>query len=152
VVAGPEAAGLATAAGRPVCAGLGRDPRFASLEGRLRHGDEIDDEICAWTRGLPGGAVETRLQQAGVPAHVVLGTEAAAGDPQLRARRHFLPVEHRLHGEVLIESSRAELSRTPARVTRAGPTLGGDTDFVLRELLGYSDQQVARLRAGAVLR
>ena len=130
---------------------LAEDPRFASVEGRLRHRDAIDGDIAAWTRSLPGAEVETRLQHAGVPAHVVLGTEAAAGDPQLLARRHFARVEHRLLGEVPIESSRAELSRTPARVTRAGPTLGQDNDFVLLELLGYSGEQVARLRASGAL-
>ena len=79
------------------------------------------------------------------------GFPAAAQDPQLVARRHFLRVSHPVHGEVPIESSRAELERTPARVERAGPTLGEDTDAVLRELLGYSSEEVEKLRATGVL-
>jgi crotonobetainyl-CoA:carnitine CoA-transferase CaiB-like acyl-CoA transferase len=57
-----------------------------------------------------------------------------------------------VHGEVPIESSRAELGRTPARVERAGPKLGEDTDFVLRELLGYTDAEVDGLRSSGALR
>jgi crotonobetainyl-CoA:carnitine CoA-transferase CaiB-like acyl-CoA transferase len=130
---------------------LASDPRYASLEARRRHSGELDASISTWTRALPASEVESRLQQAGVPAHAVLGSVAASGDPQLRARRHFLRVPHSVHGEVPIESSRAELERTPARVARAGPTLGEDTDFVLRELLGYSSADVDRLRASGVL-
>jgi crotonobetainyl-CoA:carnitine CoA-transferase CaiB-like acyl-CoA transferase len=100
---------------------------------------------------LPAVEVEARLQRAGVPAHAVLGSVAAARDPQLAARRHFLRVAHAVHGEVPIESSRAELERTPARVGRAGPGLGEDTDFVLRELLGYSSEAIETLRSSGAL-
>jgi benzylsuccinate CoA-transferase BbsF subunit len=142
---------------RRLCDALGRpdlasDPRFVTIEGRRRHRAAIDAVIAAWTRTLPGPEVETRLQRAGVPAHVVLGSVAAAADPQLRSRRHFRWVPHSVHGAVPIESSRAELERTPAHVERAGPTLGEDTDFVLRELLGYSSAEVERLRASGALR
>jgi crotonobetainyl-CoA:carnitine CoA-transferase CaiB-like acyl-CoA transferase len=131
---------------------LAGDPRFATLDGRRRHRDLIDSELSAWTTSRAGAEVETRLQNAGVPAHAVLGTVAASGDPQVLHRRHFLRVPHGEHGEVPVESSRAELSRTPARVTRAGPVLGEDTDFVLRELLGYEPSEVQRLRASGALR
>ena len=125
---------------------------MASIEGRRRHRDEIDAAVAAWTRTLAGLEAEAALQRAGVPAHVVLGSVTAAADPQLRSRRHFLRVPHSVHGEVPVESSRAELERTPARVERAGPRLGEDTDFVLRELLGYSDAEIDRLRASGALR
>jgi crotonobetainyl-CoA:carnitine CoA-transferase CaiB-like acyl-CoA transferase len=139
---------LCTAIGRP---DLAREARFATLDARRRHATPLDVEIEAWTGTLPGAEIETRLQQAGVPAHVVLGTAAAPSDPQLLHRRHFLRVPHGHHGEVPVESSRAELERTPARVTRAGPLLGEDTDYVLRELLGYRQDDVERLRASGVL-
>jgi crotonobetainyl-CoA:carnitine CoA-transferase CaiB-like acyl-CoA transferase len=142
---------------RALCAAMDRpelavDPRFDALDGRRRHLAALDAEVTAWTRARPGPEVESKLQRAGVPAHVVLGTIAAATDPQLRQRRHFLRVAHAVHGEVPVESSRAELSRTPARVTRAGPVLGEDTDYVLRELLGYPEQEIERLRASGALR
>ena len=37
------------------------------------------------------------------------------------------------------------LSRTPGRVERTGPTLGEHNDFVLRELLGYADDEITQL-------
>jgi benzylsuccinate CoA-transferase BbsF subunit len=52
---------------------------------------------------------------------------------------------------VLVESTRFRLSRTPARVERGGPTIGQDTDSVLRDLLGYSDERIEALRAAGAL-
>jgi benzylsuccinate CoA-transferase BbsF subunit len=131
---------------------LAREAKFASLSARLAHRIELDAELSAWTRAHSGSEIASRLQAAGVPAHVVLGSVAAANDPQLASRRHFLRVPHGVHGEVPVESSRAELERTPARVARAGPLLGEDTDLVLREWLGYDDETIARLRSSGALR
>ena len=35
------------------------------------------------------------------------------------------------------------MSRTPCKVRRAAPRLGEDTNYVLREILGYSPEQIA---------
>jgi len=142
---------------RRLCAAIARpelanDARYESLDARLRHLAELDGAVAAWTQTLPGHEIEMRLQSVGVPAHVVLGSVAAMSDQQLASRRHFLHVPHGVHGEVPVESSRAELERTPARVERAGPLLGEDTDHVLRELLGYSVDTVDGLRAKGALR
>ena len=47
---------------------LACDARFATVSGRMRHHDEIDERIEAWTGGLPSAEVEARLKQAGVSA------------------------------------------------------------------------------------
>ena len=126
--------------------GLAADARFATLDGRLGHADEIDAAISAWTRGLAPAEAERLLQAQGVPAHAVAHS---AGDPQLDG--HFIEVAHALRGTDVVESSRYRLSRSPARVERGGPTIGQDTDAVLRELLGYDDVRIASLRAAGAI-
>jgi crotonobetainyl-CoA:carnitine CoA-transferase CaiB-like acyl-CoA transferase len=44
------------------------------------------------------------------------------------------------------------MSRTPGRVARGAPTLGGDTAYVLEQVLGYSAERVAALGARGVLK
>jgi crotonobetainyl-CoA:carnitine CoA-transferase CaiB-like acyl-CoA transferase len=127
------------------------DPRFASLEARLAHVEALDEELAAWTRAREPLEVERLLQEAGVPAHAVMHTGLAARDPQLARGGHFVEVPHALHGPVLVESTRIRLSRTPARVERAAPTIGQDTDPVLRELLGYAPDRIEALRAAGAL-
>ena len=50
-----------------------------------------------------------------------------------------------MHRTCVVEGSRLVLSRTPAVVRRAGPSLGEHNDLVLRELLGYDDERVTDL-------
>jgi crotonobetainyl-CoA:carnitine CoA-transferase CaiB-like acyl-CoA transferase len=44
-----------------------------------------------------------------------------------------------------------KLHRTPLAVWRAAPCLGEDTDYVLREVLGYDEEHVAALRDAGTL-
>jgi len=128
---------------------LSADARLATLEGRRTHADEIDEAIAQWTGARGGSEGEQALQQAGVPAHVVVHAERAAEEPQFEG--HFVEAPHELHGTAFVESTRFTLSRTPARVERAAPTLGQDTDAVLRELLGYDPARIESLRAAGTL-
>jgi crotonobetainyl-CoA:carnitine CoA-transferase CaiB-like acyl-CoA transferase len=56
---------LAVAIGRPE---LVEDARFTGNAGRLRHHDELDREIEAWTRARPAESAEQALKKSGVPA------------------------------------------------------------------------------------
>jgi crotonobetainyl-CoA:carnitine CoA-transferase CaiB-like acyl-CoA transferase len=96
-------------------------------------------------------ALAEKLQSAGVPAHAVQSSADLSADPQLAARGHFLPVTHPAAGASWVEAARIQLSRTPARVPTVAPSLGGDNDFVLRELLGYDDERIAALAVAEAL-
>ena len=54
-------------------------------------------------------------------------------------------------GETFVENARYRLSRTPAEVKRASPSLGQDNQYVLEKLLGYSDDRISDLVANGVL-
>jgi benzylsuccinate CoA-transferase BbsF subunit len=56
---------LAGAIGRPE---LANDERFATVVGRMRHHDELDAAIGAWTRERANTEVEQQLRAAGLPA------------------------------------------------------------------------------------
>jgi formyl-CoA transferase len=74
-------------------------------------------------------------------------------DPQLIHRRYFREVPHPTQpgGATWIESHRPILSRTPACLERAGPTMGQHNDEVLHGQLGYSDEQIAELAVAGAL-
>ena len=58
--------------------------RFATLERRLEHQDEIDQRLSAWTRTLDKYELMERLQAAGVPAGAVQSSaDRVERDPQL---------------------------------------------------------------------
>ena len=130
---------------------LHQDERFSSRAARLRHHDELDTILASWTSQHEAHKAETLLQEAGVPASAVQSLYELATDPQLLHRGHFVPLAHPVHGTTTVEGSRFVLSRTPAQINRAAPTLGGDTSYVLQTLLGYSPERIAELSAQNVL-
>lgn len=127
------------------------DERFVTRLSRLQHQEELDALVAAWTQSRAATSIEMLLQQHGVPANAVLSMDALYHDPQFGHRHHFVELEHPLHGTTVVEGSRFQLSRTPARIQHAAPTLGRHSRYVLETILGYSRTHIAELEALGVL-
>ena len=125
---------------------------LATAEGRRAAAAELDDAVASWTSVRTAGDVERELQSLGVPAHVSASSADFAADPQLASRGHLVALDHPLHGTAHVEGPRYLLSETPGSVRRPAPTLGRDNETVLRDLLGYTDDQIRALEEGQVLR
>jgi len=141
---------------RALCQSAGQtswpgDPRFSTLASRLANREALDAALGQWTSTRTVDEIEAVLQAAHVPVHRVSSSEDVLADPQLASRRHFIEVEHPELGSVTIENSRMVLSATPARVTTPAPVFGQHNEHVLRNLLGYSEEEVAELVASGAL-
>ena len=117
-------------------------PRFADSYARERNADALDALVESWTREHTAEEVMGRLQAAGVAAGVVQTGADLSRDPQLKARGFFQRVPDHQGEERIIESAPYKLSRTPGAVTRGAPAFAADMTYVLRELLGMSDDEV----------
>ena len=129
---------------------LASDPRLATAKGRRDNTAEIDAAISIWTTAMGAGAAEAHLQSRGVPAYQVQTSAQAARDPQLAHRAHFVEVNHSTLGKTIVEGPRAHLSRTPARVQAAGPSLGEHNQYVLEKILGYGEERITALVGAGV--
>lgn len=130
---------------------LGRDERLATVEGRLAHQDELDAAITGWTRQFDPHEAERTLQARHVPASAVETIPELYDDPQLRHREHFVDLEHPDFGTTTVEGTRFKLSRTPAQVGGAAPTLGRENQNVLANVLGYDEEKITGLVVAEVL-
>ena len=139
---------LAAACGQPQWAD---DTRFATLEARKRHEDELDSLIGGWTAGRPAVKVMETLQAAGVPAGVVQDARQVLDDPHMAERGYFVRLDHPELGEQAYDGSGFSLSRTPAEPRRHAPLLGEHTYEVATEILGLSDDEIAALVEERVL-
>jgi len=126
-------------------ADLASDARFADFAGRQANRTELDAIIGEWTAPQPPRATEEALQALGVPAYTVQNAREMYTDPQILHRGHFVEVPHPVTGTTWVENSRYKLSRTPARVERAAPTVGQHTQYVLEEVLGYGEDRINQL-------
>jgi benzylsuccinate CoA-transferase BbsF subunit len=125
--------------------GWSEDPRFVTAVARIENRAVLDEAIASWTVGFDPATLEDLLQRVGVPVHRVSTSFDTLADPQLEARHHIISLEHARLGQVPVESSRMRFSRTPAIAERAAPEIGQDNDYVLRELLGSTDQEITEL-------
>ena len=129
---------------------LATDPSLCTLSGRRARAAELERYVTEWTAGRTADDAARCCCERGVPAHAVASSAACAADPQLRARNHFLEVEHPSFGPVTVEAPRLALSRTPGAPGPI-PVLGQHTWELLGETFGYSDEQIAGLFADETL-
>ena len=120
------------------------EPRFGSTASREEHADDLDKLVEAWTVSQNAEAAMHLIQAAGVAAGVALtGEDMANSDPQLRERGTFHQVPDAAGVMRIIERAPYKLSRTPGEVIKGAPEFGADQDFVLSEILGLSDEELA---------
>jgi crotonobetainyl-CoA:carnitine CoA-transferase CaiB-like acyl-CoA transferase len=130
---------------------LAADPRFADVVSRYRNQDELDGILAAWTRGLTPEVVTEALQVAGVAAAPVLGVPALFDDAHLRVRGFWESVSHPEAGTWDVDGVPWRLSRSPAHIRLPAPRFAEHNDYVLRGLLGLSEEEVRELAAAGVI-
>jgi crotonobetainyl-CoA:carnitine CoA-transferase CaiB-like acyl-CoA transferase len=144
---------LVEAMGKPAWAA---DPRFATFASRREHPDELDSQLERFTSGFDRYELMDTLQHAGVPAGVVQDApDRLERDPQLRARGHFTMLGNDEVDPLPLEGVPFHMAATPPHTGgiahRGPPTLGQDTDAVLRELLALGDDELDALHGEGVL-
>lgn len=93
----------------------------------------------------------TRLEEKRIPCARVNSLDEALADEQVLSRNMVVELSHPEGGSTRGPGNPIKLSRTSEESFSAAPLLGQHTDQVLRELLGYSEEQMGSLRAsGAV--
>ncbi len=122
------------------------DADRAALDSVL-NGEALED----WTAARSAEDAMNTLQAAGVPAHAVQDSAACFADPQLQHRNHFVELDHPTQGRSVVEGARIVFGRAPAGRPTVAPTMGADNDHVLREILGYTDDQIIELVASGAL-
>jgi crotonobetainyl-CoA:carnitine CoA-transferase CaiB-like acyl-CoA transferase len=135
---------------RKLCAVLGkpdmvRDPRFATMEDRVRNVDELDAGIETWTSQRTPHQVMKLMQTGGVPAGAVQNSEDLYRDIQLRSLGYMTEVKVGNRGEMTFDGPPVFLSDGQKDGTDGAPLLGAHNDYVYHELLGLTSKEISRL-------
>ena len=132
---------------------LADDARFSDVVSRYRNRAELEEMVSAWTSERPHRDTAAELQAAGVPAMPVLTVPELVEDPHLGERGFFEDVTHREAGTWLMDGPAWRFGFTPPHVRLPAPCFGEHNDYVFRELLGLSEDELAALeREGVVAR
>jgi crotonobetainyl-CoA:carnitine CoA-transferase CaiB-like acyl-CoA transferase len=119
------------------------DARFDDLPERIAAHEQIDAALREWTASQAHGALERRLVEAGVPAAAVQRMTDLHADPQLAERGYFVRLKHSEVGEIPFDGLITRFSAKNTILHKASPCLGEDTEYVMREILGLTPDEVA---------
>jgi crotonobetainyl-CoA:carnitine CoA-transferase CaiB-like acyl-CoA transferase len=142
-----------------LCLAVGRleastDPKYANPASRYQRQDEVDEWITGWTRERDKYAVMEALQSAGVPCGAAMKARDLFKDRHYRHRGLLEPVRHSDESELGVRPYLGRgwrASGMEARIQGSGPMLGEANEYVLRDILGLSADEVARLeREGTI--
>jgi formyl-CoA transferase len=133
--------------GRPE---LAQDPAWNTPEGRLPKLDEVWATIEEWTQQHTKYEVMEKLNAIDVPCGPILDTKELIEDESLAASGMIVSVDHPTRGTFKTVGCPLKLSDSPATVERS-PLLSEHTDEILKDVLGYGQEDIAGLRAeGAI--
>ncbi|RJG02422.1 CaiB/BaiF CoA transferase family protein [Noviherbaspirillum sedimenti] len=134
--------------GRP---DLGDDPRYKTVEMRVRNRSELIPEIARTMLTKTMSEWVGVLEPAQVPCGPINNMQQVFEDPQVRHREMKVSLPHSLGGVVPGLANPMRFSDTPIRYEKAAPTLGEHTEEVLSHKLGLSAERIAELREQGVL-
>ena len=130
---------------------LAEDPRFRTARERKAHEDELEQYITAWTTEHDRWEITRALQAVGVAAFPSMSSKDLVEDTHLNGRGFFARLPHPQVGTQTHTGIPWILTNAPNGVRFPAPLLGQHTDEILRNVLGYSDEDIARLREQQVL-
>ena len=131
--------------------GLASDARFVTLSARKENELVLEEIVTAWTQERTADEVTESLQQASIPAYPSLDAIDMINSPHVGSRNYFVELEHPEVGKRRHMGVPWTMSRTPYKIQRPAPCLGRDTDAILTEIVGLSQDEIAALREKDIL-
>jgi formyl-CoA transferase len=133
--------------GRPE---LKEDERFKTAAARAKNGAALTEILESWTLPRQKHDVMKAFAGRGMVCGAVLDTSEVLSDRHLRERGTIVDLDHPTRGRFSTIISPLRLSESPVQPRRA-PLYGEHTADVLRDLAGYSEEEVAELRAKKIV-
>ena len=126
------------------------DPGFATPPARLDKLNLIFDTVEAWTMTKTKFEVMAICNPVDIPVGPILSMKEIAEEPSLRDTGTIVEVDHPTRGKYLTVGMPVKLSDSPAEVKRS-PLLGEHNEEILREVLGYSNDDVAQIMTSGAM-
>jgi crotonobetainyl-CoA:carnitine CoA-transferase CaiB-like acyl-CoA transferase len=141
---------MVKAMGRPE---LRDDPRFATNAERTKNADQLNAIVREWVLSFPRDeAVIAVLEENRIACSPVQSVVDTMNHPHYKARNMVRTVSDPILGEIMIPGFPLKFSADPELPEGIeAPLLGQHGEQVLREVLGYSESELRRLRESGVL-
>ena len=126
------------------------DPRFATLQARLKNADALEREIEAVFASGTTAQWVAKLDEAEVPGGPVYRYDQALADPHVVARHMVEEIDHPKIGRMKMMGRPLKSTGDLTAIRKPAPWLGQHSAGVLRDL-GYEQGEIDRLFAEGVV-
>jgi crotonobetainyl-CoA:carnitine CoA-transferase CaiB-like acyl-CoA transferase len=111
----------------------------------------LDSMVATWVGARTQVEVVAEFSKVEAAIAPIYDISELIADPHVQARGTFRRVEDPDLGPLLMPEVIARLSRTPGSIRSTGRALGADTEAVLSEEVGVSDEAIKSLRDRGVI-
>ncbi|MBN1189862.1 MAG: CoA transferase [Dehalococcoidales bacterium] len=138
------------------CATLGLmelidDQRFETGWQRSRHNEILEPILYEAMRRKTTGEWIKEFEAVSIACGPVNTIDKVAADPQVNQREMIIEVEHHRAGKFKVVNTPVKLSRTPARIEKASPDLGENTEEILKGWLSLDGEEIRQLRDSGIV-
>ncbi len=110
-------------------------------------GKELDAKVTEWCLARTAQEIEDAMAAVKVPCSRVNTGKDCLENEHFKSRGDWVTYEDQTLGkEVTAFGVAPKMSETPGKVWRGAPTLGQDTEDILKTILGYDDAKIADLK------
>ena len=121
------------------------DPDYATPDARLPRLDKVFAAIEEWTMTKDKFEVMAICNPLNIPVGPILSMKEVSEEPSLRETGTVVEVDHPERGTYLTVGNPIKLSDSTVEVV-ASPLLGEHTDEVLKDVLGFDEDDIAEAR------
>ena len=127
-----------------------KDPRFLTNSDRLNNQDDLDKPISKFIKKYNRDEVLNIFSKEGITVGPVLDISEITEHPYIHDREVLIDHYNEEYGNILMHQAFPRLSKTPGKIRNSAPSLGNDTDAVLREI-GISENHIQMLRKNKII-
>lgn len=130
---------------------LATDARFARAFDRVRNRETLIPIIEEPFKTRTMMAWVEIFEKNNVPCGPIYPLDQVFEDAQVKQREMKINLPHDAGVDVPTVASPIRMSQTPVRLEKSAPILGHDTQAILQQELGLSDEQIAGLKAKGII-
>ena len=127
-----------------------KDPRFITNSDRLSSQDDLDDVISNFIKKFDRDPLLKVFSKEGITVGPVLDISEIIEHPYILDRNILIEHHNNEYGNILMHQAFPRLSKTPGKVKSSAPSIGENTNNILKEI-GLTKSQIDKLRDNKII-